>query len=210
MNSKVRNAFLALGDAAKVQARKRLIAVAADARKEIQRSLKSGGKNRYSKTYRSSKPGEPPLTHGGALKRSIRYEVQKDDKIIVGAPSVAGSKTAKTLERGGVGAITETTFDAGYFALRRKRARAAKAAGVQKPELARAHTMRSEDGKTRRVRTYERFSSKEAAQNAASAPEFQAWRGRVQKTTVTRVDVKPRPFVAPGVKVAIRKGPRNG
>jgi len=196
-------------------ARKRLVATAADIRKGVQASLKSGGKNRYSKTFQTSKPGEPPKTHGNRLKRSIRYEIESPDKITVGAPSFAGSRTAATLEKGGKGKVTETTLDAASYERRAKRARSvakeAKAARERgetpatKPTAKRPYRLRSESGKTRRVVNYERFTSAEAAKRAISAPGFKAWRDRIQQTKTTTLEVRARPFVAPAAKKVIEK-----
>jgi len=194
-------------------AQKYLVATAADARKTVKASLKSGGKNRFSKTYKSSLPGEPPLTHGKRLKQSIRYDVENPALVKIGAPSIAGSKTAKVLEKGGKGTSTETRLRDDNFERRKKRAR--QAASLQRkkkdaptsasqsvPSLPtkRAYTIVSDSGATRRVSKYERFKSEEKAKRATSAPAFQRWREKVQKTTTTETEVKPRPFVEKGVK----------
>jgi len=191
-------------DVSQRRAEKFLVATAADVRKTAQRSLKSGGKNRYSKTYKSSKPGEPPLTHGSRLKRSIRYEINGAGAVTVGAPSFAGSKTAGVLEKGGSGSITETRARDDYFERRKKNARLAKknrsAANVPPLKSKRAYTLVSESGSTRRVSVYERFKSEQAAKRAAAAPKFQAWRGKVQETKTTETNVQARPFVKPAVE----------
>ena len=191
-------------------ARKALVAKAADVRKSVQASLKSGGKNRFAKTYQSSSPGEPPKTHGRRLKSSIRYEIETPDRINVGAPSIAGSKTARVLEKGGEGSFTETKQKSDYFERRKARAKAqaskerkAKKSGeaIQtKPKAKRAYYVRGENGEIRRVGKYERFTSERAAKRAEAAPEFQRWRDSVQRTTTVKVTVAPRPFVEPAVK----------
>lgn len=196
-------------------AQRYLVATAADARKAVKASLKSGGKNRYSKTYKTSAPGEPPLTHGKRLKQSIRYDVENPALVRIGAPSISGSKTAKVLEKGGAGKITETRTRDDYFERRKKNARQTannlrKRKGCQNyqsdcrraPSLPtkRPYTLVSESGAARRVSKYERFKSEEKAKRASNAPEFQRWREKVQKTTTTETNVKPRPFVKPGVE----------
>ncbi len=191
-------------------ARKALVAKASDVRKAVQSSLKSGGKNKFSKTYQSSKPGEPPKTHGKRLKSSIRYEIETPDRIKVGAPSISGSKTARVLEKGGEGSFTETKQKADYFARRKARAKAqaskerqAKKNGenVQtKPKAKRPYYVRGENGEIRRVGKYERFTSEAAAKRAEAASEFQRWRESVQRTTTVKVNVKPRPFVLPAAQ----------
>ncbi len=191
-------------------ARKALVAKASDVRKAVQASLKSGGKNQFSKTYQSSKPGEPPKTHGKRLKSSIRYEIETPDRIKVGAPSISGSKTARVLERGGEGSFTETKQRDDYFERRKRRAkeqaaaeRKAKKNGenvATKPKAKRPYYVRGENGQIRRVGKYERFKSEGAAKRAEASTEFQRWRDSVQRTTTVKVAVKPRPFVLPAVQ----------
>ena len=194
--------------------RKEMIATAADIRKAIQRSLKSGGKDRYSKSYQTSRPWEPPRTHGKRLKQSIRYEI-RGDKIIVGAGSIAGGRTAKILEEGGEGTIKETTTRPGYFEERKRRAqqqsrarRAAIKSGAvpeERPKTKRGYTMRSESGQTRRVTKYERFTSEASARRAMNSPGFKTWREKVQKTTTVKVRIEPRPYVTPAALSTLRK-----
>ncbi len=191
-------------------ARKALVAKASDVRKAVQSSLKSGGKNQFSKTYQSSKPGEPPKTHGRRLKSSIRYEIETPDKIKVGAPSISGSKTARVLEKGGEGSFTETKQKSDYFERRKARAKAqaskerkASKAGeaiATKPKAKRPFYVRGENGEIRRVGKYERFTSERAAKRAEASSEFQRWRDSVQRTTTVKVTVAPRPFVEPAAK----------
>ena len=74
-----------------------------DIRQAAQRSIKSGGKNKRSKNWSFSKPGEPPKSHLGTLKNAISYEAVNDLTYLIGPERRGASTTLKTLEYGGRG-----------------------------------------------------------------------------------------------------------
>ena len=48
-----------------------------DVRQTAQRSIKSGGKNKRSKNWQFSKPGEPPRSHIGTLSQAAKINEVK-------------------------------------------------------------------------------------------------------------------------------------
>lgn len=172
---------------------------AKDVRQEVRRLIKSGGRNERSKNWRTSSPGEPPLSHTGTLKRSIRYEraTSDDTEFVVGAPALGSSRLPRVLEEGGIGKRTTTTLSPSYFKRRFSRRKRTK---NQKPypTAARPYRVYSSDkpmGKI--VREYLYFHSSSSWGRAKASADFQAWSRSVKTTSTLRFPVEPRPYIAP-------------
>ena len=111
----------AVADLANKIARRTAEYTARDVKSAAARSMKSGGKNRRSKNYKHSKPGDPPLYHTGGIKKAIAFEETKDG-YIVGPEARGTSKALKTLEKGGTGTFSTTVYSKEYEATLHRRA----------------------------------------------------------------------------------------
>lgn len=184
---------------------------AIDVRKAAMRSIKSGGKNKRSKNWRFSKPGEPPLSHLGTLKNAIRYE-KTDSGYIIGPELVGASKTLKTLEYGGEGAFIEKDYAPEYAQKRRRRKKTKSyekrgwrcqrhgTVRASRPATARRYYIYSKSlGRGVYVDTYQYFYSKEEWIAATKSPTFQAWARRQYQTTRSTVSVAARPYMRPAL-----------
>ena len=160
--------------------------------------MKSGGKNRRSKNYKHSKPGDPPLYHTGGIKKAIAFEETKDG-YIVGPEARGTSKALKTLEKGGTGTFSTTVYSAKYESTLRRRARPAKG-GKTRPATARKYFFTLSDGKTKSATQYRYFYSKDAWKRAVSSSRFLNWAKNAQWTEKKEVKIAPRPYMAPALK----------
>ncbi len=171
---------------------------ARDVKSAAARSMKSGGKNRRSKNYKHSKPGDPPLYHTGGIKKAIAFEETKDG-YIVGPEARGTSKALKTLEKGGTGTFSTTVYSKEYEATLRRRARPAKG-GKTRPATARKYFFTLSDGKTKSVTQYRYFYSKDAWKRAVSSSRFLNWAKKAQWTEKKEVKIAPRPYMNPALK----------
>lgn len=171
---------------------------ARDVKSAAARSMKSGGKNRRSKNYKHSKPGDPPLYHTGGIKKAIAFEETKDG-YIVGPEARGTSKALKTLEKGGTGTFSTTVYSAKYESTLRRRARPAKG-GKTRPATARKYFFVLSDGKTKSATQYRYFYSKESWKRAVSSSRFLNWAKNAQWTEKKDVKIAPRPYMAPALK----------
>jgi hypothetical protein len=182
-----------------------------DVRSAAIRSIKSGGKNKRSKNWRFSKPGEPPLSHLGTLKNAIRYE-KTDSGYIIGPERVGGSKALKVLEYGGEGEFRETSYAAEYIQKRRRRKKAKSfesrgwrcsrhgTVRASRPATARRYFIYSKElGKGVYINSYQYFYSKEEWIAASKSPTFQAWARRQKMATRSTVSVAARPYMRPAL-----------
>ena len=160
--------------------------------------MKSGGKNRRSKNYKHSKPGDPPLYHTGGIKKAIAFEETKDG-YIVGPEARGTSKALKTLEKGGTGTFSTTVYSKEYEATLRRRARPAKG-GKTRPATARKYFFTLSDGKTKSATQYRYFYSKDAWKRAVSSSRFLNWAKNAQWTEKKEVKIAPRPYMEPALK----------
>ena len=183
-----------------------------DVRSAAMRSIKSGGKNKRSKNWSFSKPGEPPKSHLGTLKNAIQYERDGDFRYLIGPERVGASKALRSLEFGGPGEFRETSYTANYV---RKRSRRSKPKSfdssswrcrvhgtvrASRPRASRPYYIWSRElGKGRTVRDYQYFYSKEEWQAAAKSPAFQSWAEKQRRTTRTHVRIDARPFMRPAL-----------
>ena len=186
---------------------------AADVRKAAQRSIKSGGKNKRSKNWQYSKPGEPPRSHIGTLKKAITYEASADGlSYLIGPQQRGASTTLKTLEYGGQGSFKEVDYNAQYVAKKRKRSRA-KSFGnkewrcrvhgtvrASRPPAKRPYYVWSAAlGKGSWIREYRYFYSEEEWRAATKSPAFQAWAQAQRRLTVSHVHIDARPYMRPAL-----------
>jgi len=183
-----------------------------DIRQAAQRSIKSGGKNKRSKNWSFSKPGEPPKSHLGTLKNAISYEAVNDLTYLIGPERRGASTTLKTLEYGGRGQFREVSYSANYVTKRRKRTRAKsyESASLRcrvhgtlrttRPRATRPYYVYSKEiGKGVTVRDYRYFYSREEWLAATKSSAFQAWAKSVRSSTTTSVRVDARPFMRPAL-----------
>lgn len=181
---------------------------AQDVRNAVRRLIKSGGKNERSKNWRTSAPGEPPLSHIGTLKRSIMYEKDPDGGFRVGAPALGSSRLARTLEEGGVGSRTTRTLTPAYFRRKFQKRRSRprnrandRRASKTRPAASRPYRVYTSDRPTGKlVRDYLYFYSSSAWEAARNSSGFQAWARSVSTTSTLRFPVAPRPYVEPAFK----------
>lgn len=185
---------------------------AIDVRRQAQRSIKSGGKNPRVKNWSVSKPGEPPKSHIGTLKKAIMYEAVNDSTYLIGPERVGASTTLKTLEYGGTGQFREVSYSANYVKKKRKRTRAKsyESASLRcrvhgtlrttRPRATRPYYVYSRDlGRGVIVRDYRYFYSREEWEAARNSPLFQAWAKTVRSSVTTRVHVDARPYMRPAL-----------
>ena len=173
---------------------------ASDIASAAKRSIKSGGKTPKSKNYRFSNPGEPPLSHVGTLKNAIRYEQIDGGTYIVGAPRLGNSRALKTLEHGGQGSFTTTSYDPDYVDKRRKSARRKTKTQRIKPRAKRPYRVYSKfhpQGVV--VREYLYFNSSDTWERARDSAGFQAWASTKRERFVKTVDVEARPYMRPAL-----------
>ncbi len=179
-----------------------LLYTAVDVRREAIRSIKSGGRNRKSKNWSTSRPGEPPKSHLGTLKNAIRYERANGTTYLIGPERVGSSSALKTLEYGGTGQIKSTFFSDYYVNARRPstRARLRKSPPPVRPRAKKPYRVRSRakpDGVL--VRDYLYFTSEGAWERASASSRFQAWARMTYTTDVQRIPVAPRPYMRPAL-----------
>ena len=186
-----------------------------DVQRTAQRSIKSGGKNQRSKSWQTSKPGEPPRSHIGTLKKAIKYESTDNGLTYLIGPELRGSSTTlKTLEYGGSGAIKETDYSASYVAKKRQRKRPKNfdnkeircrvhgTVRASRPPAAHPYYIRSAElGRGVWVREYRYFYSREEWESARNSVSFQTWARQHFRRTTTSVHVAPRPFMRPALAV---------
>lgn len=183
-----------------------------DVRTAAQRSIKSGGKNKRSKNWSFSKPGEPPKSHLGTLKNAIRFEANGPDAYLIGPERVGASSALKSLEYGGTGTFRETDYNANYVAKKRRRTRARSfdsreircrvhgTLRTSRPRAVRPYYVYSKElGKGAFVRDYRYFYSQEEWLAATKAPAFQRWANDQRRTTTTTVKIDARPFMRPAL-----------
>lgn len=184
-----------------------------DVRQTAQRSIKSGGKNKRSKNWQFSKPGEPPRSHIGTLKNAISYEAAADGlAYLIGPERRGASTTLKTLEYGGQGAFREVDYSAQYVAKQRRKRRAKSFDSTEwrcrvhgtvrasRPKAKRPYYIYSKElGKGQTVRDYRYFYSEEEWRAAAKSPAFQAWAQAQRRLTVSHVRIDARPFMRPAL-----------
>lgn len=171
---------------------------ARDVKSAAARSMKSGGKNRRLKSYKHSKPGDPPLYHTGGIKKAIAFEETKEG-YVVGPEARGTSKALKTLEKGGTGTFSTTVYSKEYEATLRRRARPAKG-GKTRPATARKYFFTLSDGKTKSATQYRYFYSKDAWKRAVSSSRFLNWAKTAQWTEKKDVKIAPRPYMNPALK----------
>lgn len=174
---------------------------AIDVRNVAKRLIKSGGRNERSPNWRTSRPGEPPLSHTGTLKNSIRYEKDPNDKSAynVGAPALGSNRIAKVLEEGGQGKKTTRTLTPAYF--RRRFGRRKKGVNVSRPAASRPYRVYSSSRPTGKiVRDYLYFKSRQAWERARSSAHFQAWVRSVSTSSSVTLPVESRPYIEPAYK----------
>lgn len=172
---------------------------ARDVKSAAARSMKSGGKNRRSKNYKHSLPGNPPFYHTGGIKKAIAFE-ETSEGYVVGPEARGTSKALKTLEKGGPGTFSKTVYSQGYESTLRRRARPAKN-GKTRPATARKYFFTLSDGKTKSATQYRYFYSKDAWKRATSSPDFLNWAKKAQWTEKKEVKIAPRPYMAPALKI---------
>lgn len=182
-------------------ARRVVLWTARDVRSAAKRSIKSGGKNPVSASYKTSKPGETPRSHKGNLKNAIVYEKINDDTYLVGATRLSNSNALKLLEFGGRARSNKTYFKDSYVASMKQRRRSKGGAIEAKPAVARPYVVAS---KTTRVvvKEYRRFSSRDAWKNAQNAPDFQNWARAQREIENASFTLAPRPYMKPAALVA--------
>lgn len=186
---------------------------AADVRQTARRSIKSGGKNKRSKKWEYSKPGEPPRSHIGTLKNAIQYEASADGlSYMIGPERRGASDTLKTLEYGGQGAFREVDYNADYVAKKRRRKRSARSFNKEmrcrvhgtvrasRPKAKRPYYIYSKElGRGQLVRDYRYFYSEEEWRAATKSPAFQAWANAQRRLTVSHVHIDARPYMRPAL-----------
>ncbi|MBQ1277045.1 MAG: hypothetical protein IIY07_00205 [Thermoguttaceae bacterium] len=178
--------------------------------RDAKKSIKPGGKNRRSKSWKTSKPGEPPRSHRGTLKGAIRY-ARDGDRFVVGPEAVGGrsASTLRTLEKGGRGRFVETVYRGAYFDRAKRRPSTPKrpsrpcakhgAYRVDRPKTARPYDLYGPNGQYKRVTTYRYFYSREEWEAARNSPRFQSWASGQATVSTLRPQVAPRPFMAPAL-----------
>lgn len=168
-----------------------------DVRSRASRSMKSGGKNRRSKTYKSSAPGSPPLYHTGGIKNAIAVE-ETEGAYLIGPQAKGGSKALKTLERGGNGEIVKTVVSDSYASkLRRRPKQPAK--GRTRPTTKRPYFVDMPDGKYKRITQYRYFYTTDAWNKARNSAPFQSWASGQIRREKREVPVKARPYMKPAL-----------
>ena len=180
-------------------------------RRDAAKSIKPGGKNRRSKSWATSKPGEPPRSHRGTLKGAIRY-ARDGDRFVVGPEALGGSggaSTLRTLEKGGRGRFVETVYRGAYFDRAKRRPSTPKRPSrpcakhgtyrVDRPKTARPYDLYGPNGQYKRVTTYRYFYSREEWEAARNAPRFQSWANGQKSVSTLRPQVAPRPYMAPAL-----------
>lgn len=168
---------------------------AQDVRKTAKSSIKSGGKNRNSKTFRTSKPGEPPLSHTGRLKNAVRYRKLNGYAYAVGPDSA--TEVPGVLEHGGSGSSTATFYTEPYV---RRMGRGRRAShGKVRPRAARPYTVVSRSGASMKVSEYKRFYSREAWDRARTSPGFAAWANAQREKLSWSYGISPRPYMKPAL-----------
>lgn len=172
---------------------------ARDVKSAAARSMKSGGKNQRSKTFKRSSPGDPPFYHTGGIKKAIAYE-ETADGYVVGPEAHGTSKALKTLEKGGTSVLTKTSYSKFYKDSLRRRARPGKD-GKTRPATARKYFFALSGGKTKTVTNYRYFYSKESWKRATTSAKFLAWTKTAQWTEKKEVKIAARPYMAPALKV---------
>lgn len=194
--------FDVIAERAEKAIRTALLWTAFNVRKSATGAIKSGGKRRFSKTYKASAPGEAPKSHVGTLKHGIYYAENPGGGFIIGAAKRGASKTPSVLEHGGVGTFKETAYDPRYVEKRRKtrRPRAKNWRGVR-PKAARPYRVYAKNKQRGAiVRDYLYFYTFGAWDRARNAPEFQAWAATMKSTAVFNPPVAARPFMRPALE----------
>lgn len=196
-----------LDEVARQLARKEVAAArytAWDIQRAAKRSIKSGGKNPDSKSYRVSKPGEPPRSHKGTLRNAIHVAKKDERTFIIGPEQRGHGSTLHTLEAGGTSTFRETFYDDKYVAnIRKTRRRTAKDSDSTvrvHPKAKRPYTIRARHGRGLTVNDYVRFYSSEAWDRARNSYAFQSWAQNVRHDETTTVNVAARPYMAPAMR----------
>lgn len=162
-----------------------------DVRQIARRSIKSGGKNRKSKRWRTSKPGEIPFYHSGKIKNAIDVE-KVEDRYVVGPRSIPGGvKGARALEHGG----TTTYRHYEEIPRPRKRKRKTVTAGRTRPKLAYPTRQQEASGDI----YYKYFYSREAWENARQSAGFLALATRRKLITEEQIPLAARPTMRPAL-----------
>lgn len=171
-----------------------------DVQRAAKTSIKSGGKNRGSKTWQTSKPGEPPRSHVGTLKQAIRVEKESATTYVVGPEKRGAGSALKALEHGGPSANRATYYSEEYLARAKKSKRAAKKSERVRPKTARPYTIYSKNNpRGVRVTEYQYFYSREAWERARQSQDFQSWARGVRQTLTTSIRIAARPYMAPAL-----------
>ena len=182
-------------------ARRAVLWTARDIRSAAKRSIKSGGKNPVSASYKTSKPGEAPRSHKGNLKNAIVYEKINDDTYLVGATRLSNSNALKLLEFGGRARSNKTYFKDSYVASMKQRRRTKTGTVTAKPAVSRPYVVAT---KTSRivVKEYRKFSSRDAWKRASSSSGFQKWSRAQREIENASFTLAARPYMKPAALVA--------
>lgn len=184
-------------------ARKVVLWTARDVRAAAKRSIKSGGKNPLTASFKTSKPGEPPRSHQGGLKNAIVYEKLNEDAYLVGAPRRGNSRALKTLEYGGTAQSNRTYFTEEYVQRASRRPRRKKnGAPTVRPRATRPYAVRSKSGAKKVVREYRKFASRTAWENASKSARFLKWAKSQRVVENATFQMAPRPYMRPALLLA--------
>lgn len=181
-------------------ARKTVLWTARDVRSAAKRSIKSGGKNPLTASYKTSKPGEPPRSHKGTLKNAIVYEKLNEDSYLVGAPRLGNSQALKVLEYGGT-ARSNRTYYVDEYVQRAARPRSKGKTRVR-PRASRPYALYTKSGVRKVVRDYRRFTSRQAWESAAKSANFLTWAARQRVVENAVYQMQARPYMKPALLVA--------
>ncbi len=186
-------------------ARKAVLWTARDVRSAAKRSIKSGGKNPLTASYKTSKPGEPPRSHKGTLKNAIVYEKLNEDSYLVGAPRLGNSQALKVLEYGGQAKSNRVYYTEEYATRATKRLSRRKtkvSAPTTRPRAARPYTIYAKSGTRTIVRDYRKFTSRQAWENAVKSARFLSWAKRQRVIENATYKMAARPYMKPSLLVA--------